>query len=224
MGALGWAHSQGSCSQDRLAGLTVHAGQAGSARRAGSAGGLAVQDRLAVQPGVSARSGGWQCAGQAGSAGRAGSAGGGVGRQCTGGSAAVLEAQAGSERRRQRGVARPRGPGRGRYLSRKLETRCVLREQRQRCCMPNVALFVFQKQNWGVNETNARRRPSPRLAPQSPLAGPRSPPPVFPLALFMFRLGTRVARLGTAAATRATDSEPGAATRQGDTDTRDAPR
>ena len=57
-----------------------------------------------------------------------------------------------------------------------------------------------------------------------PFPNSHSPPPVFPLALFMFRLGTRVARLGTAAATRAPDSEPGPATRQGDSDTREAPR
>ena len=87
---------------------------------------LAVQDRLAVQPGVSA--------GQA-----AGSVQvklavqvevwqrrGGGRRAVHGGSAAVLEAQAGSERRRQRGAARPRGPGRGRHLIRKLETRCCV--------------------------------------------------------------------------------------------------
>ena len=41
------------------------------------------------------------------------------------------------------------------------------------------------------------------------------------LVLFMFRLGTRLGRLGTPAATRGTDSEPGAATRQGDSDTRE---
>ena len=66
--------------------------------------------------------------------------------------------------------------------------------------------------------------PTRRLPPHSPLAGSHSPPLVFPLALFMFRLGTRVARLGTAVATRGSDSEPGAATRQGDSDTREAPR
>eukprot|EP00964_Phaeocystis_antarctica_P107949 scaffold72585_cov56-Phaeocystis_antarctica.AAC.4 len=58
----------------------------------------------------------------------------------------------------------------------------------------------------------------------SPLTGSHSPPLVYPLALFMFRLGTRMARLRTAATTRSSNSEPGAATRQGDSDTREAPR
>eukprot|EP00964_Phaeocystis_antarctica_P002422 scaffold1259_cov52-Phaeocystis_antarctica.AAC.1 len=40
----------------------------------------------------------------------------------------------------------------------------------------------------------------------------------------MFRLGKQVARLGTAVATRSSNSEPGAATRQRDSNTREAPR
>eukprot|EP00964_Phaeocystis_antarctica_P039323 scaffold22485_cov70-Phaeocystis_antarctica.AAC.4 len=94
-------------------------------------------------------------------------------------------------------------------------------------CVPRS---VVQKKAHG-NEFPVKRRlaagrsHSPLAAPLAARRFPLAPPPVFPLALFMFRLGTRVAHweqlrpLGVA-----TRSHAGAATRQRDLGTREAPR